>query len=121
MPEQEDRATPSPEDRAAALHAVARALRSTRRLGREAKQALADFLDALEDPETTAGAPPADVNRLTDRATRLLHALSHQHDAGVLAEARDRLEEAVLRAESEAPVAAGAFPRLLDALANIGV
>jgi hypothetical protein len=121
MPERENQAAPSPEERAAALHAVARALRETPHLGRKAKQALADFLDALEDPETTAGASPADVRRLTDRATQLLHAIRHQRDAGVLVEARDRLEEAVLRVESGAPVLAGAFGRLLDALANIGV
>ena len=121
MPEQDARPTPSPEDRAASLHAVARALRQTPRLGREARQALADFLDALDDPETTAAASPADVKRLTDRAAHLLNALHHQHDAGVLAAARDRLEEAVLRAESQAPVTAGVFRRLLDALANIGV
>ena len=120
MPENESRATPPPEDRGAALHAVARALRETPHLGRDAKQALADFLDALEDPATTEGAAPADVNRLTDRATQLLHAIRRQHDAGVLAEARDRLEEAVLRVESRAPVV-GAFHRLLDALANIGL
>ena len=121
MPERESQTTPSPEERAAALHAVASALRKTPHLGREAKQALADFLDALDDPETTAAASPADVQRLTDRATKLLHAIRHQRDAGVLAEARDRLEEAVLRVESEAPVTAGAFRRLLDALANIGL
>ena len=121
MPEPEHQAAPSPEERAANLHAVARALRATPHLGREAKQALADFLDALDDPETTAAASPADVNRLTDRATKLLNALRHQHDSGVLAAARDRLEEAVLRVESAAPVTAGAFRRLLDALANIGL
>ncbi len=121
MSEPDKKSAPSPEQRAATLHAVALALRDTPHLGREAKQALADFLDALDDPQTTAGAPPEDVNRLTDRATKLLHALRHQHDAGVLAEARDRLEEAVLRVESAAPVTAGAFRRLLDALANIGL
>ena len=120
MSEQDPRAAPSPEDRAASLHAVARALRGARHIGPEAKQALAEFLDALGDPETTAAASPADMKRLTDRATHLLHALQHQHDPGVLAAARDRLEEAVLRVESRAPVV-GAFHRLLDALANIGL
>jgi hypothetical protein len=121
MPESKKPTKPTPEDRAAVLHSVARALRETPHLGRDAKQALADFLDALDDPQTTAEASPADVNRLTERATALLHALRHQHDAGVLAAARDRLEEAVLRVESEAPVTAGAFRRLLDALANSGL
>ena len=65
-------------------------------LGQEAKQALADFLEALEDPQATAEAAPSDVKRLTDRATHLLDALHHQRDAGVLAGARDPLEEAVL-------------------------
>jgi hypothetical protein len=121
MPEQEPQIPPSSEDRAASLHAVARALRETPHLGRQARQALADFLDALDDPETTAAASPADMNHLTSRATQLLTALRHQQDAGVLTAARNGLEEAVLRVESEAPVTAGAFRRLLDALANIGL
>jgi hypothetical protein len=121
MSEQESQIPSSAEDRAASLHAVARALRETPHLGRQARQALADFLDALNDPETTAAASPADMNHLTSRATQLLTALRHQHDAGVLTAARDGLEEAVVRVESEAPVTAGAFRRLLDALANIGL
>jgi hypothetical protein len=121
MSEQEPQTPLSTEDRAANLHAVARALRETPHLGREARQALADFLDALDDPETTAAASPADMNRLTSRAAKLLTALHHQHDGGVLAAARDGLEEAIIRVEAEAPVTAGAFRRLLDALANIGL
>ena len=120
MSQQEPRATPSPEERAASLHAVARALRGAHHLGPEARRALADFLDALNAPETTAVASPADMNRLTERATHLLRALQQQGDPGLLAAARDGLEEAVLRVESEAPVV-GAFHRLLDALANIGL
>ncbi len=121
MPEQEPQIPPPPEGRAAELHAVARALRETPHLGREARQALADFLDALDDPETTAAAAPDDMNHLASRAARLLTALHRQQDHSVLAAARDGLEEAVLRVEAEAPVTAGAFRRLLDALANIGV
>ena len=121
MSEQEPRGNPPSVERAASLHAVARALRETPHLGREARQALAEFLDALDNPETTAAAAPADMKRLTDRAAHLLHALHHQHEAGVLTAARDRLEEAVVRAEAAAPVTAGVFRRLLDALANIGV
>jgi hypothetical protein len=121
MSEPEPQIPSSSEDRAASLHAVARALRETPHLGRQARQALADFLDALDDPETTAAASPADMNHLTSRAAQLLIALRHQHDIGMLTAARDGLEEAVLRVESEAPVTAGAFRRLLDALANIGL
>ncbi len=121
MSEPDNQPAASSEQRAATLHAVARALRDAPHLGREAKQALADFLDALDDPRTTAGASAEDVNRLTDRAAKLLHALRHPHDAGVFAAARDRLEEALLRVESQAPVTAGAFRRLLDALANSGL
>jgi hypothetical protein len=80
-----------------------------------------DLLDALDDPQTRAAAAPADVKRVTDRATNLLHALRHQHDSGVLADARDRLEEGVLRVKSAAPVTGGAFRPLLDAQANIGL
>jgi len=121
MSEQESQIPLSAEGRAANLHAVARALRETPHLGREARQALADFLDALDDPETTAAASPADMNRLTSQAAKLLTALHHQHDVGVLTAARDGLEEAIIRVEAEAPVTAGAFRRLLDALANIGL
>ncbi len=119
MSEQDTAATP-PEDRAASLHAVARALRGRVTWGRRRGSALAEFLDALGDPETTAAAAPADMNRLTERATHLLEALQHQHDPGVLAAGATDWKRRCC-AESEAPVAAGVFRRLLDVLANIGL
>jgi hypothetical protein len=116
MPEDKSRAP----DREADLHALAQALRRGQDVGPEARRALADFLDALDDDRKAEESSP-EARRLRDKATHLLKALHHKHDAGVLASARDALEQAVFRAEAAAPVTAGAFRRLLDALANIGI
>jgi hypothetical protein len=109
-----------PAARTAGLHAVAEALRKAHHLTPEARQALADLLDALSDPAVSAAASPADLARLTDGTAHLVRALQHKHDPGLVASAVEGLEQAVLRVESAVPVA-GAFHRLLDALANIGI
>jgi hypothetical protein len=105
---------------AASLNAVAEALRDAPHLGPEARHALAELIDALDDPRAAVPATP-EGERLLARAAHLLTAIRHEQDAGALAAARDRLEEAVLRVEAAAPVAAGAFHRFLDALADIGI
>jgi hypothetical protein len=102
------------------LHALAQAVRKGQDLGPEARQALADFLDSLDEVrEADASSPEA--RQVREKAAHLLQAVQHKHAPGVLAAARDGLEQAVLRAEAAAPVTAGAFRRLLDALAAMGI
>jgi hypothetical protein len=51
----------------------------------------------------------------------MIQALQQQRGPGYLTAARNRLGEAALRAEVEAPLAAGIARRLIDTLANLGI
>jgi hypothetical protein len=104
----------------ATLQALVPLIRSTRHIEPEVQTALADLVDELirvMDPN----APPADAEHLAAGAAHLTEALHRKHHAGLIAAARDRLEEAATRAEAGAPVATGLARRLVDALANLGI
>lgn len=101
----------------ARLRELAGLLRAADHLSPEAQQALADLVEELSGalPGTAASA------QLAESAAHLAAALHEQKDPGLLERARQRLEEAALRAETEAPVATGVVRRLIDALANLGI
>jgi hypothetical protein len=61
------------------------------------------------------------VAHLAESTALLAHAVHRQETPGLLAAARDRVEAAILAAESKAPLTAGLVRRLLDTLANIGI
>ena len=121
MPEQPPSGQPEPSGVPASLHAIARLLRESPPLSPEAQQALAALLDELGNALESAPLPPAEVTHLADITAHFVQAVRHRHDPGRLAAARDRLEQAILGAEAQAPLAAGLAQRLLDALANIGI
>ncbi len=75
---------------------------------------LADLLD----PEADSSESDA---HLAEESAALLQAIGTRHDAGLIASARDRLEEAAARAEAAAPVTTGVVRQLIDALAGIGI
>lgn len=75
---------------------------------------LADLLD----PNTNGAESEA---QLAEQSAALLQAIEARHDTGLIASARDRLEEAAARAEAAAPVATGVVRQLIDVLAGIGV
>ena len=104
----------------ASLRVIARVLRAAPHLAPETRLALAELLEELAGTLGSA-LPPAEVAHLTDRAAQLLQALQRPHDEGVLAAARERLDDAVVRAEMQAPLLTGVIRRLLDALAQIGI
>jgi len=66
-------------------------------------------------------APAPQAAHLAESSTQLVHALHRKQHAGLIAAAKERLEEAPTRAETEAPVATGLARRLVDALANMGI
>jgi hypothetical protein len=103
----------------AQLHELARALREARYLGPETQQDLANLVDelgaALEPGQAGAEAHVADT------AAQLARALRRPHDAGLLSTARERIEEAAIRVETEAPLATGILRRIVDVLSNIGI
>jgi hypothetical protein len=104
----------------ASLHVIARVLRTAAHLSTETRLALAEVLEELAD---TLGptVPLNTVPPLIESTTHLLKALQQPQETGVLASARERLDEAVVRAEVQAPVLTGVIRRLLDALAQIGI
>ncbi len=106
---------------AADLHDLARTLRDAPPLGPDAQRALAELIDELGNAVGTTGVPPAEVRHLAETTAHFVRALHAGNEPGGLASARDRLEQAVLLAESRAPVAAGVARRVLDALANFGI
>jgi hypothetical protein len=105
------------------IHAVARVLREVHPLSLEAQQALAGLLDELGSCLALAvvPVPPEELAHLADSTAHLVRLVHRGAEAGLLASARDRLEQAILSAESRAPLSAGLARRLLDALANIGI
>lgn len=101
------------------LQELARHLRQAHRLGPEARDELAELVDELAavlDPAVS----PTLAAHLIETSEHLAHALDEGRDAGLLAAASHRLEEAAARAESKAPVISGVVRRLIDALAGIG-
>ncbi len=121
MAEQPDRNPPARPEVEASLHAVGELLREAHHLGPEAQQTLAQLVDELGSALGSGTLSSAELAHLRDSTARLVEALHRRHDEGVVAAARDRLEEAVVSAESNAPVVAGVARRLLDALASLGI
>ena len=103
------------------LHAIAQVLRQPGHLTPETQAALAELVDELGNALSSGAVPSAEMAHLTDSTAHLLHALHKRHDTGLLASARDRLEEAILRAETGAPTAAGLARRLVETLSNLGI
>jgi hypothetical protein len=104
----------------ASLQAVARLLREPHPLSAEAQEALAGYIDELSALLAAPEAPPEAVRHLAESTVHLVEAVHHR-DEGLVTAARGRLEQAILGAEAQAPVAAGVARRVLDALANIGI
>ena len=121
MPEQPQPNPPSRPEIAASLHAVSQLLRQAHHLSPEAQETLAELVDELGRAIGSGTASPEELARLQESTARLLEAVHQQRDEGVVAAARDRLEEAVIGVESRAPVVAGVARRLLDALSNLGI
>ena len=103
------------------LHDLARVLREAPPPGPEAQRALADLIDELGNAVGATEVPPAEVTHLAQTTAQFIQALHRRHEPGRFAAARDRLEQAVIQAETRAPVAAGFARRVLDALANFGI
>ena len=71
--------------------------------------------------KSTKSAPSAEGSHLADSTAHLARALNRPHDTGLLASAKKRLEESIIRAENEVPLASGLARNLLDILANLGI
>lgn len=103
------------------LHEVAQLIRETRHLEPQGQRALADLVEELSKALELATIPSAETAHLADSVGHLAQALQVRHETGLLAAARERLEQAAVRAEAQAPLATGLARRLLEALANLGI
>jgi len=103
------------------LHEIAQLLRAARHLKPEEQAALSDLIDDLARVLDPAVASSAETAHLAATAAHLARSLQHAHGTGLLAAAKQRLEEAALRAEAKAPAATEVVRQILDTLANFGI
>ncbi|MBV8316716.1 MAG: hypothetical protein JOZ53_17400 [Planctomycetaceae bacterium] len=112
---------PEPVSRALAnLREVAPLLREAHHLDPDVRQNLADLVEDLVQVIDPA-APSLQTAHLAESSAQLVEALHRHHHAGLLASAKQRLEDAAARAATEAPVATGLARRLIDVLAGLGI
>ncbi len=121
MPEQSPPEVPAATGVQASLHTIAEILRDPHPLTHEIRTVLADLVDELGRVLATAHPTPTEVGHLAESTAQLARAVHRQEPPGLLAAARNRVEAAILAAESNAPLTAGLARRLLDTLANIGI
>lgn len=103
------------------FHELSRLLRDSRHLGLEARSELSDLIEELSRVMASHALPSEETAHLAASTEHLVRSLHQQQDVGVLGAAKERLEEAALRAETEAPLATGVVRRLVDALASWGI
>lgn len=118
---QEPNPPPVPADLEANLHQLSQRLREADRLGPEEQRSLAALLDQLARMLHPNAPHPEESTHLAESSAQLADALKQRRDRGAVASAIQRLEQAVARAEAEAPVAAGFARQMLDILANLGI
>ncbi|HZT83579.1 MAG TPA: DUF4404 family protein [Gemmataceae bacterium] len=121
MPDQPPAAPPPPTPPPSDLHELARLLRHADHLGPEERRAVANLLEELGRALPSSALPADEKAQLTASAALLARALHEQQDEGVLAHARERLQEAAARAEARAPIAANILGRLFQVLADWGI
>ena len=105
----------------ATFHDVAQMLREAHHLEPEAQEALADLVDELGKALTPAALASSETAHLATSAANLAQVLHQQHNPTLLSAAKQRLEQAILRAETKAPVPTGVARRILDVLADLGI
>ncbi len=89
---------------------------STRKPGRSSPACFASW-----PPSSTRPSHRPRRNSLPRARPQLVRAVQDQHEPGLIAAARERLEAAVARAEAKAPVATDLVLQLIDTLAHLGI
>jgi hypothetical protein len=102
------------------IEEIASRLRETEHLEPEARVQVADLLDKLAE-ELDQAEPSAQKEHLAQTAADLMRAVKDRHEPGVIEAARERLEDAVAKAEAHAPVATDVVLQLIDLLARLGI
>jgi hypothetical protein len=120
VPEQPSKAeTPDPSI-GSDIEELARRLGGFEHLEPEARTTLAGLLRKLA-AELERAEPSAQKEQLAESAAQLVRAVKDQHEPGLVAAARERLEETVARAEAKAPVATDLVLQLINLLADLGI
>lgn len=102
------------------IEELARRLGGVKHLEPTARATLAGLLRKLA-AELDQSEPSAQKEHLAETAAQLVRAVHDQHEPGLIAAARERLEGAVVRAEAKAPVATDLVLQLIDTLAHLGI
>jgi hypothetical protein len=102
------------------IEELARRLGGVEHLDPKSRATLAGLLRKLA-AELDEAEPSAQKEDLAESAAQLVRAVQDQHEPGLIEAARERLEEAVARAEAKAPVATDLVLQLIDTLAHLGI
>ena len=103
------------------LQELGRLLRGAGHLNPATQRELAGLLEEFGRELDPATLPSAQTTHLAETVSRVARSVHEQQHAGLLATARDRLEEAARAAEVEAPVVTGIVRRFIDVLGSIGI
>ena len=88
------------------IEALARRLHEAEHLEPQARAEVASLLRELA-AELDRPEPSPHERHLAQSTAELVHAVKDRHEPGLIEASRERLEEAVVRAEAKAPVSAG--------------
>ena len=102
------------------IEQLARRLHEAEHLEPQARAEVAALLRELA-AELDRPEPSPHAQHLAQSTAQLVHAVKDRHEPGLIEASRERLEEAVVRAEAKAPVATGIVLRLIDVLAATGI
>jgi hypothetical protein len=102
------------------IEELARRLRAAEHLEPKARAEVAELLRNLA-AELDRSEPSADEQHLAESTAQLVRAVEDQHDSSLIEAARERVEEAVARAEAIAPVSTDLVLQLIDVLASLGI
>src|SRR5436190_21671732 len=87
----------------AELQEVAKLMRTARHLDPSIKRRLADLLEELGKAINAADSPSPEMLHVAQSAAQLAQNLQQQEGKGMLAAARDQLQQTIAHAEVEAP------------------
>ena len=102
------------------IEELARRLGGVEHLDPTSRAKLAGLLRDLA-AELDRGEPSPQEEHLAETAAQLVRAVQDRHEPGLIEAARERLEQAVARAEAKAPVATDLVLQLIDTLAHLGI
>ena len=105
----------------AQLRSIAQILHQHRQLGPDAQELLAKLVEEMSDELGSRNVSAQELNHLAEAASHLLQTIKQPQEPRKAASARDRLEAAISRIESEHPTVAGIARRFVDALGELGI